>query len=61
LYRRISCISKVNTLPFTRKTTSASSGYVCGPRLPTDGRGADSPDNMQWQTVAEAKAKDQVE
>ena len=37
------------------------SGYVVDHVVPLAKGGGDSPSNMQWQTVAEAKAKDKVE
>ena len=36
-------------------------GYVVDHKVPLACGGADSPSNMQWQTKAEAKAKDKVE
>jgi hypothetical protein len=36
-------------------------GYVIDHKVPLACGGADSPSNMQWQTVAEGKAKDKVE
>ena len=36
-------------------------GYLSDHILPLACGGADAPSNMQWQTVAEAKAKDRVE
>jgi hypothetical protein len=36
-------------------------GYVIDHKVPLACGGADSPSNMQWQTTAEAKAKDKVE
>jgi hypothetical protein len=36
-------------------------GYVIDHLVPLACGGADAPSNMQWQTVAEAKAKDRVE
>jgi len=36
-------------------------GYVVDHIMPLACGGADAPSNMQWQTVAEAKAKDKVE
>jgi hypothetical protein len=36
-------------------------GYVVDHRVALECGGADVPSNMQWQTVAEAKAKDRTE
>lgn len=36
-------------------------GYVIDHIVPLACGGADAPSNMQWQTIAEAKAKDRVE
>ena len=36
-------------------------GYVVDHKIPLACGGADSPSNMQWQTVADGKAKDQTE
>jgi len=36
-------------------------GYVVDHITPLKRGGADSPSNMQWQTKADAKAKDKVE
>ena len=36
-------------------------GYVIDHKVPLACGGADSPSNMQWQTVAEGKAKDKIE
>ena len=36
-------------------------GYVVDHIIPLECGGADSPGNMQWQTIAEAKAKDRTE
>ena len=36
-------------------------GYVVDHIVPLECGGADSPGNMQWQTIAEAKAKDRTE
>src|SRR2546425_7508714 len=36
-------------------------GYVVDHIIPLECGGADSPTNMQWQTIAEAKAKDRTE
>ena len=47
--------------PSTGKTSGACPGYVVDHVTPLKRGGADAPSNMQWQTVAEGKAKDRVE
>ena len=48
---------------FMRQTghPQGQKGYVVDHIIPLACGGADSPSNMQWQTEAEAKAKDKVE
>jgi len=48
-------------VPSTGRPTGACAGYVVDHIIPLKRGGADAPSNMQWQTVAEAKAKDRVE
>src|SRR5947209_2474775 len=47
--------------PATGKATGACPGYVVDHIVPLKRGGADSPENMQWQTVPEAKTKDRIE
>lgn len=47
--------------PATGSTHGACSGYVIDHIIPLACGGADRPSNMQWQTTAEAKAKDRWE
>ena len=47
--------------PSTGKTTGSCPGYVVDHVKPLKRGGADTPENMQWQTVEAAKAKDKVE
>ena len=47
--------------PATGATTGACRGYVVDHVCPLVCCGADSPSNMQWQTSADAKAKDRWE
>jgi 5-methylcytosine-specific restriction endonuclease McrA len=47
--------------PATGRTRGACPGFVIDHVVPLKRGGADSPRNMQWQTTAEAKAKDRVE
>lgn len=48
---------------FMRKTgyPHGRPGYVIDHIIPLKRGGSDTPDNMQWQTIEEAKAKDKVE
>ena len=50
-----------NPCPATRRTTGACPGYIVDHIIPLKRGGADEPANMQWQTPAEAKAKDRIE
>jgi hypothetical protein len=47
--------------PSTGETTGTCRGYVVDHIIPLKRGGLDAPSNMQWQTVAEGKAKDRVE
>jgi hypothetical protein len=47
--------------PATGKHSGSCPGYVVDHVRPLACGGADSPSNMQWQTVADAKAKDKTE
>ena len=50
-----------NACPATGKTTGSCKGYVIDHKTPLACGGADTPENMQWQTAAEAKLKDKTE
>jgi hypothetical protein len=52
---------KTNPCPATGKTSGPCKGYVIDHVKPLKEGGADAPTNMQWQTEADAKAKDAVE
>ncbi len=52
---------KAHPCPSTGKTTGKCPGYVKDHIKALCLGGLDHPSNMQWQTVAEAKKKDQVE
>lgn len=47
--------------PATGRRTGSCPGYVIDHVQPLECGGADAPSNMQWQTVAEGKAKDKTE
>jgi hypothetical protein len=52
---------KSNPCPSTGKRSGGCSGYVVDHVKPLKRGGADAPSNMQWQTKADAKAKDRIE
>ena len=47
--------------PSTGRTSGACPGHVVDHVVPLCAGGADAPANMQWQTVADGKAKDHTE
>lgn len=52
---------RINPCPSTGKQTGACPGWIIDHIAPLACGGADTPSNMQWQTVEEAKAKDKWE
>ena len=52
---------KMQPCPATGSSKGACPGYVIDHVVPLDCGGADAPENMQWQTVADAKEKDRWE
>jgi hypothetical protein len=52
---------RLHPCPSTGKPTGACPGYVVDHIVPLKRGGLDAPSNMQWQTVAEANAKDRIE
>jgi hypothetical protein len=52
---------RTHPCPSTGRTSGACPGYVVDHVEALKRGGADSPSNMQWQTVEDAKAKDRVE
>ena len=52
---------RTHPCPSTGKTSGACPGYVVDHVTPLKRGGADRPENMQWQTVEDAKAKDKWE
>jgi hypothetical protein len=47
--------------PATGKSSGPCRGHIVDHKTPLECGGADSPSNMQWQTVADAKEKDKTE
>jgi hypothetical protein len=47
--------------PANGKSKGRCEGYIIDHVVPLKRGGADSPSNMQWQTVEESRAKDAVE
>lgn len=52
---------RLHPCPANGKTRGACPGYVVDHVVPLCAGGADAPSNMQWQTAADAKAKDREE
>ena len=52
---------KAHHCPSTGKARGACPGYVVDHIKPLCAGGSDHHSNMQWQTVADAKAKDRIE
>src|SRR5205809_724036 len=52
---------KSHPCPSTGRSSGSCPGYVIDHVTPLKRGGADDPSNMQWQTTADAKAKDKVE
>ena len=52
---------KSHPCPSTGRGGGACPGYVVDHVVPLERGGADDSSNMQWQTIADAKAKDKVE
>src|SRR5204863_10205795 len=52
---------RIEPSPVTGKTRGACPGCVMDHVIPLCAGGADDPLNLQWQTIADAKAKDREE
>jgi hypothetical protein len=60
-HRAIAAFKHDHPCPATGKSKGPCKGYVIDHIKPLACGGADRPSNMQWQTTAEAKAKDKWE
>lgn len=60
-YAAKTAFRRLHPCPATQKSTGPCHGYVIDHIVALKRGGADAPDNMQWQTVEEARAKDRVE
>jgi hypothetical protein len=56
-----SAFERQSPCPSTGKTSGRCPGYVVDHVTALECGGADAPSNMQWQTTADAKAKDKTE
>lgn len=56
-----SAFERQSPCPSTGKTKGRCPGYIIDHINPLECGGADAPFNMQWQTIADAKAKDKTE
>jgi hypothetical protein len=56
-----SAFKKLHPCPANGHTSGSCPGYVIDHIKALACGGADDPSNMQWQTIAEGKAKDKVE
>ena len=52
---------KASPCPSTGQSRGACPGYVIDHITPLACGGSDHPSNMQWQTIADGKAKDRIE
>lgn len=57
----INAFKRQQPCPATGSSSGRCPGYVIDHVNPLECGGADAPSNMQWQTVAEGKAKDKTE
>ena len=59
--RARNAFKRTHPCPSTGKSTGSCPGHVIDHVMPLKRGGADSPENMQWQTEGAAKLKDRTE
>ena len=58
----VNAFKRANACPATGKASTASCpGFIVDHIVPLCACGEDKPSNMQWQTLADSKAKDRLE
>jgi len=60
-HKAVAAFQKSNHCPSTGKAKGRCPGWIIDHVKPLACGGADAPSNMQWQTTADAKAKDKWE
>jgi len=60
-YKAKNQFKQLHHCPSTRRSKGSCPNYIIDHIMPLACGGADHPSNMQWQTKAEAKAKDKWE
>ena len=57
----VTAFKKANHCPANGKASGPCPGYIVDHVIPLCACGEDKPSNMQWQTLADSKAKDKLE
>lgn len=60
-HKAVAAFQRSNPCPSTGQRRGACPGWVVDHVIALECRGLDHPSNMQWQTVADGKAKDKWE
>lgn len=59
--KQVTAFRNLNPCPATGLAAGACPGWVVDHIIPLSVYGPDTPENMQWQTVEDAKKKDRLE